>query len=57
MEIPTGIPLVYRFDEGLNVLPSGQAQAPLRGRFLGSADALAAAQEAVAAQSRLRYSA
>jgi len=57
VEIPTGIPLVYRFDEGLNVLPSGQAQAPLRGRFLGSADALAAAQEAVAAQSRLRYSA
>ena len=39
--IPTGVPIVYRFDAGMQ---------PLGRRFLGDAAAVAAAQEAVARQ-------
>jgi 2,3-bisphosphoglycerate-dependent phosphoglycerate mutase len=41
LNIPTGVPLVYRFDDALQVLDR---------RYLGDADAIAAATEAVANQ-------
>jgi 2,3-bisphosphoglycerate-dependent phosphoglycerate mutase len=47
LNIPTGIPLVYEFDDDLR---------PLRSSYLGDADAIAKAQQAVAAQGRKRRS-
>lgn len=43
VEIPTGVPLVYTLDSGLK---------PLSSRYLGDAEAVAAAQAAVAAQGK-----
>lgn len=45
LNVPTGIPLVYEFDEALN---------PTRNYYLGDAAALAAAQAAVAAQGKAK---
>mmetsp|Transcript_36386 Transcript_36386/g.95656 ORF Transcript_36386/g.95656 Transcript_36386/m.95656 type:complete len:307 (-) Transcript_36386:483-1403(-) len=56
LEIPTGIPLVYRLTKELKPLPSERAVAPLNGYFLADADELKKAQEEVANQSKLRYS-
>lgn len=35
LNIPTGAPLVYHLDENMDVIPSEEAMAPLRGRYLG----------------------
>jgi len=55
LEIPTGIPLVYRLDKDLKPIPDPAAIAPLSGIFLADAEALKKAQEEVANQSKLRY--
>jgi 2,3-bisphosphoglycerate-dependent phosphoglycerate mutase len=55
LEIPTGIPLVYRLDADLKSIPSLNAVEPLTGYFLADLEALKKAQEEVANQSKLRY--
>lgn len=45
LNIPTGVPLVYELDEGLK---------PIRSYYLGDADAIRAAQEAVANQGKAK---
>jgi len=47
LEIPTGIPLVYSFNEKLQVLPSKDAISPLQGYFLGDPETVKKAQESV----------
>lgn len=46
LDIPTGIPLVYELDADLKVVSK---------RYLADADALAAAQAAVAAQGKVKH--
>jgi 2,3-bisphosphoglycerate-dependent phosphoglycerate mutase len=55
LEIPTGVPLVYRLDKDLKVMPSPMAVAPLTGHFLVDEAELKRKQEEVANQSKLRY--
>jgi len=55
LEIPTGVPLVYRVDENLKSIPSDRAIAPLTGHFLVDEEELKRKQEEVANQSKLRY--
>jgi 2,3-bisphosphoglycerate-dependent phosphoglycerate mutase len=57
LEIPTGIPLVYRLDKDLKVIPSDRAEGILRGYFLGDPEEIKAAQKKVAEQSKARYDA
>jgi len=57
LEIPTGIPLVYKLDKNLRSIPDERAVAPLSGSFLADAEALKKAQEEVANQSKQRYGA
>lgn len=38
LNIPTGVPLVYKLDANMDVIPSEGAIAPLRGRYLGDQD-------------------
>lgn len=52
LNIPTGAPLVYQLDEDFNVIPSDQALAPLRGRYLGDQDAIRARIEGVKNQTK-----
>jgi len=47
LEIPTGIPLLYRLDDAGRPIPSEKAVEPLTGEFLISKEELAARQEAV----------
>merc|ERR1712167_259698 len=48
LEIPTATPLVYDLDADLKPMPSELAMAPLTfGRYLGDAEAIKAAAEAV----------
>jgi len=56
LEIPTGIPLVYRLNKELKPIPQEGAVAPLTGRFLVDPEELKKKQEEVANQSKLRYS-
>lgn len=55
LEVPTGIPLVYRLDKDLNPIFDARANAPLRGYFLADPEEVKKAQEAVANQSKVRY--
>jgi len=55
LEIPTGIPLVYRLDKNLQPIKSELAVPPLTGRFLVDEEELKRKQEEVANQSKLRY--
>jgi len=55
LEIPTGIPLVYRLNKDLQPIKSELAVAPLTGRFLVDEEELKRKQEEVANQSKLRY--
>jgi len=55
LEIPTGIPLVYRLNADLKPIPSERAVAPLSGFFLVDEVELKRKQEEVANQSKLRY--
>jgi 2,3-bisphosphoglycerate-dependent phosphoglycerate mutase len=52
LNIPTGTPLVYELDDDLNVIPSDQGMAPLRGRYLGDQDAIRARIEGVKNQTK-----
>mmetsp|Transcript_10793 Transcript_10793/g.16099 ORF Transcript_10793/g.16099 Transcript_10793/m.16099 type:complete len:262 (-) Transcript_10793:73-858(-) len=42
LNIPTGIPLVYELDENFKPIVSGEAIAPLTGRYLGERETVAA---------------
>jgi len=54
LEIPTGTPLVYELDKDLNPIPSELAVAPLKfGRYLGDAEKIKAAAEAVKNQTKV----
>lgn len=54
LEIPTGTPLVYTFEDGLTPVRSDAAVAPLKsGRYLGDAEAIKAAAEAVKNQTKV----
>lgn len=54
LNIPTGVPLLYEFDADMNVIRSAAATAPLQGRYLGDADAVAARAAAVANQAKAK---
>jgi len=54
LEIPTGTPLVYELDKDLKPIPSELAVAPLKfGRYLGDAEKIKAAAEAVKNQTKV----
>jgi len=54
LEIPTGTPLVYDLDSGLKPIASELAVAPLKfGRYLGDAEKIKAAAEAVKNQTKV----
>jgi len=54
LEIPTGTPLVYELDKDLKPIASALAVAPLTsGRYLGDAEAIKAAAEAVKNQTKV----
>ena len=52
LEIPTGVPLVYKLGKDLKPIKAPGAVAPLSGIFLGDADEIAAARQAVADQTK-----
>lgn len=52
LNIPTGVPLVYELDDDLNVIPSKDAIAPLRGMYLGDLADVRARIEGVANQTK-----
>jgi 2,3-bisphosphoglycerate-dependent phosphoglycerate mutase len=54
LEIPTATPLVYELDKDLKPIPSDLAVPPLKfGRYLGDAEAIKAAAEAVKNQTKV----
>jgi 2,3-bisphosphoglycerate-dependent phosphoglycerate mutase len=53
LEIPTGIPLVYALDANLRPIKDARASGLLSGAFLGDPAEIAAAQEKVAAQTKV----
>jgi 2,3-bisphosphoglycerate-dependent phosphoglycerate mutase len=54
LEIPTGTPLVYELDRNLKPIPNDLAVAPLKyGRYLGDAEKIKAAAEAVKNQTKV----
>jgi len=54
LEVPTGTPLVYEFDEDMNPIPQQGAVEPMKfGRYLGDADEVKAAAEAVKNQTKV----
>jgi len=54
LEIPTGTPLVYELDADLKPIPSEMAVEPLKaGRYLGDAEKIKAAAEAVKNQTKV----
>merc|ERR1712203_1027204 len=54
LEIPTGTPLVYSLDADLKPMPTDLAVAPLKfGRYLGDAEKIKAAAEAVKNQTKV----
>jgi 2,3-bisphosphoglycerate-dependent phosphoglycerate mutase len=57
LEIPTGIPLVYRLNKDLQPIPNSRCSGVLGGYFLGDPEEIKKAQEKVANQSKLRYDA
>jgi len=52
LNIPTGVPLVYELDDDMQVVPSAEGMAPLRGRYLGDQDAIRARIEGVKNQTK-----
>ena len=52
LEIPTGVPLVYKLGKDLKPIKAPGAVAPLSGVFLGDADEIAATRQAVADQTK-----
>jgi len=57
LEIPTGIPLIYRLDKDLRPIKNDRCVGLLGGYFLGDPEEIKKAQEKVANQSKLRYDA
>merc|ERR1712183_1120286 len=54
LEIPTGTPLVYEFDADMNPIPQELAVEPMKyGRYLGDAEKIKAAAEAVKNQTKV----
>ena len=53
LEIPTGVPLLYTLDAKLRPIPDPRAAGLLTGAFLGDPAEIAAAQEKVAAQTKV----
>lgn len=54
LEIPTGVPLLYKLDKDLKPIPQEGCMAPLnQGRYLGDAEKIAAAAEAVKNQTKV----
>jgi len=54
LEIPTATPLVYQLDKDLKPIPTDMAVAPLKfGRYLGDAEKIKAAAEAVKNQTKV----
>lgn len=54
IEIPTGVPLVYKLDADLKPIKQPNAVAPLSGAFLGDASEIEKARQQVAEQSKVR---
>lgn len=52
LNIPTGVPLVYEFDDDMNVIPDENAIAPLQGLYLGDLADVRARIEGVANQTK-----
>jgi Phosphoglycerate mutase 1 len=52
LNIPTGTPLIYQLDENMDVIPSDEAIAPLRGRYLGDQDEVRAKIQGVQNQTK-----
>jgi len=52
LNIPTGVPLVYEFDDDMNVIPSKDSIGALRGKYLGDLDAIRAKIEGVKNQTK-----
>ena len=54
LEIPTGVPLLYSLDADLKPLKDPRAFGLLSGAFLGDPEEIKAAQEKVAAQTKIK---
>lgn len=52
LNIPTGVPLVYKLDENLKVIPQEGAIAPLQGRYVGNQDDIRARIDGVKNQTK-----
>ncbi|CAM9385829.1 unnamed protein product [Chrysoparadoxa australica] len=52
LNIPTGAPLVYEFDDNMKVIPSSEAIAPLQGKYLGDREDVLARIQGVANQTK-----
>ena len=52
LNIPTGVPLVYEFDDDMNVVPNEDGIGPLQGVYLGDLDDVRARIEGVANQTK-----
>jgi len=52
LNIPTGTPLIYEFDDHMNVIPQNGNILPLRGKYLGDLDAIRARIEGVKNQTK-----
>ena len=55
MNIPTGVPLVYQFDEKWNPIPQEGRMSGMSGRYVGDLKAIAAEIEKVANQAKKNY--
>jgi 2,3-bisphosphoglycerate-dependent phosphoglycerate mutase len=55
LNIPTGVPLVYQFDQNFQPIPQANAIKPLSGRYVGDQDAIKAAIEGVASQTKKNH--
>jgi len=47
LNIPTGVPLIYKLDENLHPIPQKDAIAPLKGKYLGNQENIKARIEGV----------
>jgi 2,3-bisphosphoglycerate-dependent phosphoglycerate mutase len=54
VNIPTGVPLVYKLDANLKPIAQPGAASPLGGVYLGDPDEIAAEAERVAAQAKAK---
>lgn len=52
LNIPTGVPLMYKLDDDLRPIASSTSAKPLSGSYLGDQEAIKAAAEAVANQTK-----